>query len=150
MDGRGRRARSAASPPRSLDGVTTPAGRTPALLLAAVLIAVEGLAALVFGVLEASQISPVRAVMGVGVTVIMLGYGVLLGLVARGVARGRRWSRGLAVVTQLILLLLGYSFRQPPTTWAGLVMGLVALAVLVCLLVPSSTKVFVGGDDAGT
>ncbi len=128
--------------------MTTPVGRTPTLLLAAVLIASEGAAALVFGGLEASQISPRRAVMGVGVTLIMLGYGVLLALVARGVARGRRWSRGLAVVTQLILLLLGYSFRQPPTTWAGLLMGLVALAVLVCLLMPSSTKVFIGEDDA--
>ncbi|SDS81439.1 hypothetical protein SAMN04488543_2428 [Friedmanniella luteola] len=122
--------------------MTTPAGRARLLLLAAALLGVEALAALVFGVLEASNISPVRAVMGLGVTVIMLGYGVLLGLVARGVALGRRWSRGLAVVTQLVLLLLGYSFRQPPTTAAGLVMGLVALAVLVCLLAPSSTRAF--------
>jgi len=110
------------------------------------MLGLESLAALTFGVLEASQIRPVRAVMGVGVTVIMLGYGVLLAVVARAVGRGRRWSRGLAVVTQLILLLLGYSFRQPPTTWAGLVMGLVALTVLVCLLVPSATRTFVGED----
>jgi hypothetical protein len=52
-------------------------------------------------------------------------------------------------VTQLILLLLGYSFRQPPTTWAGLLMGLAALTVLVCLLVPSSTRAFVGEDAGG-
>ena len=78
-----------------------------------------------------------------------LATGVLLALVARGVARGRRWSRGLAVVTQLILLLLGYSFRQPPTTWAGLVMAAVALTALICLLVPSATRAFVGEDAAG-
>jgi uncharacterized membrane protein (DUF2068 family) len=127
--------------------VSTATPRVPALLVAAALLGLESLAALGFGLLEASQIRPVRAVMGVGVTVIMLGYGVLLAVVARGVARGRRWSRGLAVVTQLILLLLGYSFRQPPTTWAGLVMGLVALTVLVCLLVPSATRTFVGEDS---
>jgi peptidoglycan/LPS O-acetylase OafA/YrhL len=126
--------------------VSTATPRVPALLVAAALLGLESLAALTFGVLEASQIRPVRAVMGVGVTVIMLGYGVLLAVVARAVARGRRWSRGLAVVTQLILLLLGYSFRQPPTTWAGLVMGLVALTALVCLLVPSATRTFIGED----
>ena len=129
--------------------MTTPAGRNPFLLLAAVLLGVEALAALLFGALEAAAISPLRAVMGIGVTVIMLGYGLLLALVARGVARARRWSRGLAVVTQLILLLLGYSFRQPPTTWVGLLIGLVALAVLVGLLAPSSTRDFLAEDAPG-
>jgi hypothetical protein len=126
--------------------VRTPSDRPPALLVAAVLLAVQALAALVFGVLEASQIRPVRAFMGIGVTVLMLGYGLLLALLARGVARARRWSRGPAVVTQLILLLLGYSFRQPPTTWTGLAMAAVALTVLVSLLLPTSTRAFLGED----
>ena len=120
--------------------------RPRALLVAAGLLLLQCLAALVFGVLEAAQIRPVRVVMGVGVTLIMLGYAVLLAVVARGVARGRRWSRGLAVVTQLILLLLGYSFRQPPTTLAGFAMAVVALVALVCLLLPASTRAFVGDD----
>lgn len=124
----------------------TSSARPPALLVAAALLAVQALAALVFGVLEASQIQPVRAFMGIGVTVLMLAYGVLLGLLARAVARARRWSRGPAVVTQLILLLLGYSFRQPPTTWTGLVMAVVALTVLVSLLLPASTRAFLGED----
>ncbi len=126
--------------------MTTPAGRPRLLLLAAVLLGLEALAALTFGVLEATAITPVRAVMGIGVTLIMLGYGVLLAFVARAVARGRRWSRGLAVVTQLLLLLLGYSFREPPTTGAGLLMGLVALTALVGLLAPSSTAAFLAQD----
>jgi uncharacterized membrane protein (DUF2068 family) len=130
--------------------VRTSPPRVPALLVAAALIGVESLAAVVFGVLEAGQIRPVRAGMGVGVTLIMLGYGVLLALVARGVFRGRRWSRGPAVVTQLILLLLGYSFRQPPTSAAGLLMAVVALTALVCLLVPSATRTFVGEDAPGS
>ncbi len=125
---------------------TANAPRVAALRLAAVLLGLEGLAAAGFAVLEAAHLNPVRLVMGVGVTVLMLGYALLLALVARGVARARRWSRGLAVVTQLILLLLGYSFRQPPTTLAGLAMAVVALTVLVCLLLPDSTRAFVGGD----
>jgi peptidoglycan/LPS O-acetylase OafA/YrhL len=130
--------------------VRTSPPRVPALLVAAALIGVESLTAVVFAVLEAGQIRPGRAGMGVGVTLIMLGYGALLALVARGVFRGRRWSRGPAVVTQLILLLLGYSFRQPPTSVAGLLMAVVALTALVCLLVPSATRTFVGEDASGS
>jgi len=121
--------------------------RPAALLVAAGLLLLQSLAALVLGALEASQIRSARAAMGVGVTLVALGYGVLLAAVARGVALGRRWSRGLAVVTQLMLLLLGYNLRQPPTTWAGLVMAAVALAALVCLLLPASTRAFVADDD---
>ena len=120
--------------------------RVRALQVAAVLLALEAVAAVVFAVLETTHLSPVRLVMGVGVSLIMFGSGVLLALVARGVARARRWSRGLAVVTQLILLLLGYSFRQPPTTYAGFVMAAVAFTVLVCLLLPASTRAFVGDE----
>jgi peptidoglycan/LPS O-acetylase OafA/YrhL len=127
-----------------------PAPRTGTLLVAAALLGAQALVALVFGVLEARSISSLRVVLGLGVTLIMLGYGLLLALVARGVASGRRWSRGLAVVTQLLLLLLGYSFRQPPTTWAGLLMGLVALTTLVCLLAPASTRVFLAEDPPAT
>ena len=123
-----------------------PAVRNWALLLAGILLGMQALGALAFAALLASEIQPARAGMGIGATLIMLGYGVLLALVARGVVRGRRWSRALAVVTQLILLLLGYGIRQPPTTWAGLVMVLVALAVLVCVLAPASTRVFLGQD----
>ena len=124
--------------------MTTLAGRSRALLLAGTLLGLQALAVLAFAAFEATEIRPGQVAMGVGVTLMIFGYGVLLAVVALAVARGRRWSRGLAVVTQLVLLLLAYSVRQPPTTWAGLVMGLVALTVLVCLLVPSSTRVFLG------
>ena len=133
-------------PPYAGRMTTSAALRVPALQVAAVLLALQSLAAVVFAVLEAVPLSPLRLVMGVGVTLIMAGYGLLLALVARGVSRARRWSRGLAVVTQLILLLLGYSFRQPPTTLAGFVMAVVAFTVLVCLLLPASTRAFVGDD----
>ena len=120
--------------------------RRPALLVAAGFLALQGLAALIFAVLEASEIDSSRLVVGVGVTLIMLGYAVLLAAVARGVALSRRWSRSLAVVTQLLLLLLGWSFRQPPTTVVGVVFAVVALVVLVCLLLPSSTRAFLDED----
>ena len=107
----------------------------------------EALAAFVFGVLEIGQIRSSRAVVGVGVSAVMLGYGLLLVAVARGVLRGRRWSRAPAVATQLIVLPIAWSFRAAPTTSVGLAMGVVAAAVLIGLLHPRSTDVFVGPSD---
>ncbi len=126
---------------------TSPTSRPPALAVAAVLLLLQSVAALVYAALEVGQIRSSRAIVGVGVTLIMLGYAVLLAAVARGVLRGRRWSRGLAVVSQLILLLLGWSFRQPPTTWVGLLFGVVSVTALVCLLLPASTRTFLGAGS---
>ena len=81
-----------------------PPSRPTPLLLAAALLGVEALAALVFGGIALTQIRISRAELGAGVAIWMLGYGVLLLAIARGVFRGRRWSRAPAVATQLILL----------------------------------------------
>ena len=127
--------------------------RTPArpgpLLLAAGLLAVEALAALVFGIVTVTQIEVSRAALGSGVAILVIGYGVLLLLVARGVLRGRRWSRAPAVATQLILLPVAYSFRGEPTTWVAGVTAVVAVGILVGVLHPRSTEVFVGPGPPG-
>lgn len=116
------------------------------MLVAAGLLALQALAALVYAVLEVAATRSTRPVVGLGTGLILLAYAVALVLLARGAARGRRWSRGPVVVTQLILLLLGWSFREPPTTTAGVVLGVVGLVVLVCVLLPSSTAAFLGQD----
>ena len=68
--------------------MNSPPGQRPAtLLLAAVLIAIEALAALVFAVLEIGQVEMSRPGVGVGVAVLMGGFGLLLLVVARGVLR---------------------------------------------------------------
>jgi hypothetical protein len=85
-----------------------------------------------------------RAVVGVGVSIMIGGFGLVLLLTARGVFRGRRWSRGPAVATQLILLPLAWSFVGGSTTWVAVVMAALAITVLVGLLHPRSTAVFVG------
>ena len=74
----------------------------------------------------------------------MLGYGLLLVLVARGVLLGRRWSRGPAAATQLILLPIAWSFRASPTTWVAVPSPWRPSAIIVGLLHPRSTEVFVG------
>jgi hypothetical protein len=113
-------------------------------VLAAVLLGVEALAGLVFGGIALTQIRLSRAVVGVEVAIWMLGYGLLLLALARGVILGRRWSRAPSVATQLILLPIAFSFRGEPTTWVAAAIAVVAVAALVGLLHPRSTEVFVG------
>ena len=116
--------------------------RPRVLFLAAAIISIEALSAAAYALVAATTIRSSRLVVGAGVTLLMLGYAALLAAVARGVARGRRWSRGPAVATQLLQALLASSFASGVTWKAGLALGVVALAALVCLLVPSATAVF--------
>ena len=121
-----------------------PTSRPAPLLIAAVLLGMEALAALIFGGIALSQIRPSRAEVGTGVAIWMLGYGLLLLALARGVLLGRRWSRAPSAATQLILLPLAFSFRGEPTTWVAGAIAVAAVATLVGLLHPRSTEVFVG------
>ncbi|HSU34707.1 MAG TPA: hypothetical protein VLJ88_03515 [Propionibacteriaceae bacterium] len=114
------------------------------LVVAGVLIGIEALAAIVFGAVALTQIKVTRAGLGGGVAILMLTYGLLLLLVARGVLRGRRWSRGPAAATQLILLPIAWSFRGTPTTGVAVLIAVTAVAIIVGLLHPRSTEVFVG------
>jgi hypothetical protein len=104
----------------------------------------EGLVGLGYAAFEVEQ---ARAAMGVGVAILMAGFGLVLLLVARGVFLGRRWSRGPAVVTQLILLPIAWSFKGGETTWVSTVLAVIAITVLVGLLHPRSTAIFVGSSD---
>jgi len=118
--------------------------RPAPLVLAAVLLGVEALAAIAFGAMALTQIRMSRASLGFGVALMMLGYGLLLVPVARGVLRGRRWSRGPAAATQLILLPIAWSFRSSPTTAVAVALAAIAIGIIVGLLHPRSTEVFVG------
>ena len=122
----------------------------PALALAAGLLTVIGVASAGYGVLELLATRASRAVVGSGAAIILLGYAVLRIGVARGVFRGRRWSRAPAIATQLIQLPVAWSFRGGETTWFAALLGAVSLIVIVCLLLPSSTRVFTAGQDTGS
>jgi hypothetical protein len=120
-------------------------GRRPVtIVLAAALLALEGLLGLGYAAVALREVRVSRAVIGVGVAILMAAFGLFLLLVARGVFLGRRWSRGPAVATQLILLPIALSFRGGATTWVSLALAAAAIAVLVGVLHPRSTAVFVG------
>jgi hypothetical protein len=121
-----------------------PGGRPFTIVVAAALLALEALIALVYATVEIGQVRMTRAALGIGVTILMACFGLLLLLVARGVFLGKRWSRGPAVATQLILLPIAWSFRGGATTWAAIILAALAIAVLIGVLHPRSTAVFVG------
>jgi hypothetical protein len=112
------------------------------IIVAAALLAIEAFIALGYAVLEIGQVRMTRAAVGVGVTILMAAFGLLLLVVARGVFLGKRWSRGPAVATQLILLPIAWSFKGGSTTWVFVVLAALAIAVLVGVLHPRSTAVF--------
>jgi hypothetical protein len=121
-----------------------PLGRRPlTIVMAAAVLALEAVIALGYAVLGIGQVRMTRAAVGVGVTILMAAFGLLLLVVARGVFLGKRWSRGPAVATQLILLPIAWSFKGGSTTWVSIVLAALAIAVLVGVLHPRSTAVFV-------
>ncbi len=125
----------------------SPRPRPTALRFAGALLVVEGLVALAYGVVEILQAQSGRVMLGVGAGAVLLVYAAGLLLVGRGLVRVRRWARGPAVATQLIHLPVAWSFRGAPTTWVALLLAGFAVAVLVAVLLPSSTVALTAGRD---
>ncbi|PWI11969.1 hypothetical protein DIZ27_04465 [Streptomyces sp. NWU339] len=127
---------------------TTPdtAGPRPRrLTYAAGLAALEGLGLLAGGVwmlvrgITGQPDDRQQAVTG-GLTLVVLALLPLLA--ARGLLGRRSWSRGPAVVTQLLALPVAYNLLQSDSVAipAGIVLAVVAVTALVLLLNPETTR----------
>jgi len=107
-----------------------------ALVVLVALVAAQGLGLVglaVFFLVElvvATPLSVPRALMAALLT--LLG-GVGLLLVARALGRGRRWARAPALVTQLLVLPVGWGLIQGDRWYVGAPLIAWALAVLVLL-----------------
>jgi hypothetical protein len=108
------------------------------LVVAASLVAVEGLVLLLLAVLELASLSSQRLTMGVTTTGFFAVYGGALLLLAWSVHRGRSWARSPIVLAQLIQLGIAWSFRGGDTTLVAVALAVVALIVVVGLLHPAS------------
>ena len=64
----------------------------------------------------------------------------LLGLLAWGVARLKRWARDLAVATQLILLAPAYYMIKSELPWLGVIVGGIAIAIIALSVLPVTNK----------
>ena len=84
---------------------------------------------------------------GVALTVIGSATAVALGYVASGLARGRRWSRTPALLTQLFAGIVSiYLIQGHRYDWGGPGLALAA-AGLVALLVPPSVRALARGPS---
>jgi hypothetical protein len=103
------------------------------LKLAAGVVAAEGVVVAALGIAEAFTIDGSRLVLGLTTTVFLLAYGGGLLLVARGLTRASTWSRGPTVFSQLMQLLIAWSFWGGSTKWVTIVLAVAAVAVLVAV-----------------
>jgi hypothetical protein len=115
------------------------------LTAAAALAALEGLALVVGGAwmlvegLTGQPDDRTSAVTG-GVTLIVLALLPLLA--ARGLLGRRGWSRGPAVITQIMALPVAYNLLQADSVAipAGIVLAVVSVTALVLLVNPTTTR----------
>ncbi|MGY1497664.1 hypothetical protein ACW4TU_13880 [Streptomyces sp. QTS52] len=126
--------------------ILEPTGPRPLrLTVAAVLAALEGLALMVGGAfilvlgLTGDPDDRQQAVTG-GVTLIVLALLPLLA--ARGLLGRRSWSRGPAVITQIMALPVAYNLLQADSMAipGGIVLGVVAVTALVLLVNQETTR----------
>ena len=119
----------------------------PPLVVAASLVAVEGLVLVGYAVLELVSTSGDRVALGVTTALFFAAYGVLLLAAAWAVSHGRSWARSPIVLAQLIQLGVAWGFRGGDTTVVAVVLALVSAVVLVGLLAPVSVAALAEHDQ---
>ncbi|MBC7273944.1 MAG: hypothetical protein H5T76_35455 [Streptomyces sp.] len=115
------------------------------LVAAAVLTGLEGLVLLVGGVwmavyaLVGDPDNERQALTG-GITLVVLALLPLLA--ARGLLARRGWSRGPAIITQIMALPVAYNLLQAESASipAGIALGVAAVTALVLLINPATTR----------
>ncbi len=107
-------------------------------MVAASLAAVEGGLVVLFGLAELRSLSAERISSGLALSVFFVGYGAALIFCSWQLSRARTWARGPVLLSQLLQLLVAWSFWGGNTTWVAVSLGVVALIVLAGLLHPQS------------
>lgn len=116
-------------------------------------VVLQGVAALVIaGILLVRGLIGVdqHVVNGLGTAVwfVLIGGVVLAG--GRALVIGKRWGRGLAIFTQLLLLPIAWYLAVGSHRQAyGIPLGLVSLTALALLFTPAALRWAAGGDQRG-
>jgi len=121
-----------------------PPAPPPPLTVAASLVAIEGVVLLALAALELADLDADRRAMGLSTAGFFALYGVLLLVAAWGLWRRASWSRGPALITQLILLGLAWNVREHAV--AAVTIVVVALIVLAGVVHPDSMDALMGED----
>ena len=132
-------------PATAPDPTPEPAALPGRLTAAAALTALEGLALLGLGItmlvvgIAGDPDSPAQAETG-GITLLVLAALPLLA--ARGLRLGRRWSRGPALITQLMALPVAWTLYSAGGAMiaAAVALAVAAVAVVALLVNPTATE----------
>jgi hypothetical protein len=122
------------------------------VLYAAIVQAAEAagvLAASILAGIETGSGHSYQRASGVALTLIGIGTAAALSLVARGVRRGRRWSRTPAMLTQLFTGIVAIYLLQAGRYEWGIPAILLAIAGFATLLAPASVQTLTPGRTAG-
>lgn len=113
-------------------------GTPPPLTVAASIVAVEGASLLLVGLLDLFSIDETRRAVALSGAVFYLGYGALLVAAARALWQRLVWSRGPAVLTQILVLGIAWSMRDILLVAIGL--AAVAAVAIAGILHPDSVR----------
>jgi hypothetical protein len=122
----------------------------PIVRYAGFLVAAEGVAALLMAIVllvRAFAGADQHIVNGYGTAVwfVLIGAGVLVG--GWALISGRRWGRGIAVPTNLLLLPVAWYVITSHHVVYGILVGVLAVAALGMLFSPSSVQWMAGRDS---
>jgi peptidoglycan/LPS O-acetylase OafA/YrhL len=118
-----------------------PGRRTPVpLLVAACVVALQGLFATVYGLAEALHTNSSRAVMGATTSLFFAAFGAGMLVCAWGLSRVHSWARGPVMLAQLMSLGLAYNFRGAETAWISIVLAVPAVIGLIGMLHPETIE----------
>jgi hypothetical protein len=122
-------------------------GRAPLpLLAAAVLVGLQAVGLVVYGLLQLSSLGSGRATMVLTTAVFFVVYGGALGVFAWLLRRLRSWTRAPVVLAQLIWLGVAWSFRGGSTTGVAVALAVMAAVVLGGVFHPDSMRAVEAAD----
>jgi len=110
------------------------------ILVAALVVALEAVAALAIAVLSVLDLSSDTVGIGVGAGLFFGAYGLGQLFAAGALMRGVSWARSPLVVTQLIQLLLAWQLGDSTSTVIVVALAVSGIVVLACLLSPPVTR----------
>ena len=115
------------------------------LVVAAAIVLLEAVACVVLAVLGVTDLDGDSVGTGIGVSLILAVYGGFQAWAVWRVNLGDQWARSPLVVTQIIQLIIAFNLAGIPL-WVSVVVGVSAVATLVCLLAPPVTRAL-GSDQ---
>ncbi|MER7504039.1 hypothetical protein AB0L05_33450 [Nonomuraea pusilla] len=125
--------------------------RPLSLVVAAAVVALEGLVALGLGVYVAVETlvgrpDDLTSALAEAVFGLLIGAG-LLWVAWGGLLKVERWGRSPAVVAQIFLLPVAFTLVRSGQPLIGVPVGVAALAALAALLTPATTRALYGDQE---